>query len=144
VKEIGMRSTVIKTPIDTLIHIPNNIIATTTVENLSTTADHGVIFTFEIGLEYDTSTEKIEEAIQIIKDILRHNKNIIQEGNGAPYVSFWDFKDYYLKISGGYSIHPSNVVGATRTQINLEIKKRFEKAHIHFAFPTQTIYTKKE
>ncbi|MGV8171913.1 MAG: mechanosensitive ion channel family protein, partial [Candidatus Woesearchaeota archaeon] len=46
VKEIGMRSTVIKTPIDTLIHIPNNIIATTTVENLSTTADHGVIFTF--------------------------------------------------------------------------------------------------
>ncbi|MGV8141378.1 MAG: mechanosensitive ion channel family protein [Candidatus Woesearchaeota archaeon] len=144
VKEIGMRSTIISTPTGTMITIPNNLIATTTVENLSTSEDHGVKFTFEIGLEYDTSAEKIEEAIDIIKDILKKNKNVVQEGDGAPYISFWDFKDYYLKLSGGYSIHPTNVIGATRTQINIDIKKRFEKAHIHFAFPTQTIHMKKE
>lgn len=144
VKEMGMRSTTIRTPIDTFIQIPNNLIATTAVENLSTTEDHGVNFTFEIGLEYSNSAEKIEEAMQIIKDILHDNKNVVKSKDVAPYVSFWDFKDYYLKISGGYAIYPTNVIGATRTAINLEIKRRFEKAHIHFAFPTQTIHMKKE
>jgi MscS family membrane protein len=144
VKEMGMRSTTIRTPIGTLVNIPNNVIATTAVENLSTTEDQGVKFTFEIGLEYNTSAEKIQEAMDIIMDILHHNKNVVQEGDGAPYVSFWDFKDYYLKISGGYSIYPTNVIGSTRSQVNIEIKKRYEKAHIHFAFPTQTIHMKKE
>jgi MscS family membrane protein len=120
------------------------MIATTSVENLSTSEDHGVKFTFEIGLEYNTSNEKIEEAIEIVGDVLKHNKNVVQEGDGAPYISFWSFNEHFLKISGGYSIYPANVIGATRTMVNLEIKKRFEKAHIHFAFPTQTIHLKKE
>jgi MscS family membrane protein len=144
VKEIGMRSTVISTPVGTKIFLPNNMIATTSVENLSTSEDHGVKFTFEIGLEYNTSNEKIEEAIEIVRDVLKHNKNVVQEGDGAPYISFWSFNEHFLKISGGYSIYPANVIGATRTMVNLEIKKRFEKAHIHFAFPTQTIHLKKE
>jgi len=144
VKEMGMRSTTIRTPTGTTVQIPNNIIATTAVENLSTTEDHGVKFTFELGLTYDTSTEKIEEAIEIIKEILHHNKNIVQEGDGAAYISFSEFKDYYLKISGGYSIYPVSVVGNTKTAINLEIKRKFEKARIHFAFPTQTLHVSKD
>ncbi|MGV8087111.1 MAG: mechanosensitive ion channel family protein [Candidatus Woesearchaeota archaeon] len=144
VKEMGMRSTTIKTPSDTFVQIPNNLIATTAVENLSTTEDHGVKFTFALGLEYSTSSEKIEEAIEIIKDVLNKHKNVVKTKDVAPYVSFWSFEDSSLKLSGGFAIHPNNVVGATRTAINLEIKKRFEKAHIHFAFPTQTIYVKKE
>jgi len=144
VREMGMRSTTISTPKGTLVHIPNNVIATTAVENLSTTKDHGVKLSFELGLEYDTTAEKIEEAMDIVNDILKKNPNVVQEGDGAPYISFWDFKDYYLKISGGYSVYPTNVIGATKTKINLEIKKRFEKAHLHFAFPTQTLHVKKD
>jgi MscS family membrane protein len=144
VKEIGMRSTIINSPIGTRVTIPNSLIATTAVENLSTSSDHGVKFTFEINLEYDTSAEKVEEALEIIRDILKKNKNVIQEGDGAPSVSFWDFKEYSLKLSGGYSIYPTDVIGTTRTQINIDIKKRFEKAHIKFAFPTQTVHMKKE
>jgi MscS family membrane protein len=145
VKGMGMRSTTIKTPNDTFIQIPNNLIATTTVENLSLgTEDTGVKFTFEIGLEYSTSPKKVEEALEIIKDVLNAHENIVKTAEISPYVSFWDFKDYYLKISGGYAISPSNVTGSTRTAINLEIMKRFEKAGIKFAYPTQTIHVKKE
>jgi small-conductance mechanosensitive channel len=141
---MGMRSTKISSPTGTIIQIPNNIIATTAVENLSTTNDHGVKFTFELGLTYDMSAEKIEEALEIVKDILHHNKNVVQEGDGTAYVSFSEFKDYYLKISGGYSIISASVIGSTKTAINLEIKRRFEKAHIHFAFPTQTVHMHKD
>ncbi len=144
VKEMGMRSTTIRTPTDTFVQIPNNLIATTAVENLSATSDNGVKYTFEIGLEYSTSAEKVEEALEIIRDILNKHANIVKSKDVNPYVSFWDFKDYYLKISGGYAISPANTAGVTRTNINLEIKRRFEKAGIQFAFPTQTVHLKKE
>lgn len=146
IKEIGMRSTVIKTYNDTLIHIPNNIIATTAVENLSIGVgeNKSVRFTFNIGLEYDTSNDKIEEAINIIKDILKSNKNVVQEKDLEPWASFTEFKDSSLNIAGGYLIISPSVIGETRTTINLEIKKRLEKAHIHFAFPTHTVHVKKE
>jgi MscS family membrane protein len=144
VKEMGMRSTTIRTPTDTFIQIPNNLIATTAVENLSTTENSGVKFTFAIEIEYNTSAEKIEEAIAIIKEVLNQHKNVVKTKDVNPYVSFWGFESSGLKISGGYAIFPNNVVGATRTAINLEIKKRFEKANINFSYPTQTIYVKKE
>jgi len=144
IKEIGMRSTVIKTYNDTLVHIPNNVIATTAVENLSIGHNKSVRFTFNIGLEYDTSNEKIEEAIEIIKEILAKNKNVIQGPESSPYVALTEFKDSSLNIAGAYTIVSTDVIGSTRTAINLDIKKKFEKAHIKFAFPTQTVHVKKE
>jgi len=144
IKEIGMRSTVLKTYTDTLVHIPNNVIATTAVENLSIGNNKSVRFTFNIGLEYNTSNEKMEEAIDIIKNILESNKNVVQGPDSKPSVAFSEFKDSSLNIMGGYTIVSTDVIGATRTAINLEIKKRFEKAHIHMAFPTQTLHVKKE
>jgi MscS family membrane protein len=144
VKEIGMRSTIIKTPVDTILHIPNNIIATTAVENFSTNGEKGVKFTFNLGIEYSTSADKIEEALEILKKILNEDKNIVNSEDMKPSVSFWDFKDSSLLITGIYAIYPPNVVGQTRTRINLEIKKEFERAHIKFAFPTQTLHIEKE
>jgi MscS family membrane protein len=144
VKEIGMRSTVIKTYNDTLVTIPNSMIASTAIENLSIGNNKSVRFTFNIGLEYGTSNEKLEEAIDIIKHILETNKNVVQGSESAPFAAFTEFKDSSLNIAGGYTIVSPDVIGKTRTEINLEIKKRFEKAHIKFAFPTHTIHMKKE
>jgi len=144
VKEIGMRSTVIKTYNDTLVTIPNNVIASTAVENLSIGIgdNKSIRFTFNIGVEYSTSTEKLEEALEIIKDILDKNKNVVHGPESGPFASFTEFKDSSLNIMGGYTVVSTDVIGSTRTAINLEIKKRFEKAHIHMAFPTQTVYVK--
>ena len=145
VKEMGMRSTVIRTANDTLITIPNNVIATTAIENISATEEHAVRVIFNIGLEYSTSAEKVEEAIEIIKKILNHHKNVVHDTPAiAPFVTFSEFKDSSLNISCGYSLQPPNQGGAIRTEINLEIKKALEKAHIHMAFPTQTLHIKKE
>jgi len=144
IKEIGMRSTVIKTYNDTLVHIPNNVIATTAVENLSIGNNKSVRFTFNIGVEYNTSNEKVEEAIAIIKHVLETNKNIVQGPESVPFAVFSEFKDSALILSAGYTVVSPDVIGATKTAVNLEIKKRFEKAHIKFAFPTQTVHVKKE
>jgi len=144
VKEMGMRSTVIRTANDTMLHLPNNIIATTAIENLTYTDNQAIRVLFNIGLEYNTKVEKIEEAIKIIKNVLTDHPNIVKTGLTAPFVGFSEFKESSLNLSCGYSLFPTSKSTAIRTEVNLKIKKELEAAHIHFAYPTQTIHLKKE
>ena len=145
VKEIGMRSTLIRTPNDTVLYIPNSVIASTVVENISASHEQTVRVVFNLSIDYKTTAKKIEEAVNIVHEILTTTENIIiDEQEIAPFVSFNEFKEYYLNIVYGYSIISSNKVSVTRQKVNIEIKKRFEHADIHFAYPTQTVYVKKE
>lgn len=142
VVEIGMRSTTIKSPRSTIIKIPNSLIAATALENLSRTKDHAIRTVFNIGITYDTPSQKINEAIDIIKDILEKHPDVISDDPDFNYfVGFNEFKDSSLNIVVGYS-YPPNLASKVRTEINLAIKERFEKAGIEFAFPTQTVYVK--
>jgi len=144
VKEMGMRSTTISTASGTILQIPNSVVATTVIENLSSTDDHAIRTLFNLGIEYSTSAEKVEEAIAIIKDIFEKDEGVVKEKDVGYFAVFNEFKDSSLNISCGYSISPPNKAGAIKTRINLEIKKRFENAGIHFAYPTQTVYVRKE
>ena len=61
-------------------------------------------------------------------------------------ISFNEFKDFSLNILVIYFIKSGDIVEILKVQneINLAIKKSFEKEKIEFAFPTQTVYLKKE
>ena len=142
VVEIGMRSTAIKSPRSTIIRIPNSVIAGTALENLSRINDHAVRTTFNIGITYNTSTEKVKEAISIIKDILEQYPDVISDDPDFNYfVGFNEFRDSSLNIVVGYS-YPPDIASKVRTEVNLAIKERFEVAGIEFAYPTQTIHVK--
>jgi MscS family membrane protein len=60
-------------------------------------------------------------------------------------VGFTDFKDFSLNIFVMFYINEKDYVKIVETQnaVNLEIKEKFEKQKIEFAFPTQTLYLKK-
>ncbi|MGV8151260.1 MAG: mechanosensitive ion channel family protein [Candidatus Woesearchaeota archaeon] len=146
VSQIGMRSTTIRSPVDTYIHIPNSVIASTALENKSReNKDHAIRYTFNLGIVYNTNSEKIKKAIQIIKDTLEKHPAIIKDDPKASYVvGFNDFKESSLNIYVEYSFNQSYGTTKTRTEINLAIKEQFEKSGIEFAYPTQTVYVKKE
>lgn len=146
VTQIGMRSTTIKSPDDTFIHIPNSVIAATAVENRSReNKDHAIRVKFKLGLIYNTSSEKVKQAIQIIKDVFEENPAVIKNDPVANYVvGFSDFADSALIINVMYSFPPNAGFSNVRTEINLAIKERFEKAGIEFAYPTQTVYLKND
>lgn len=143
VQQIGMRSTTIKTAKGTTLVIPNSVIASTSIENISTTKDHSIRHTFELAITYNTTIEKVKEAIEIIKDILEKSPYVVKDNDNKYFVSFSGFRDSFLAISVGFT-HSIDKVSEARTAINLEIKERFEKAGIEFAFPTQTVYLKNE
>lgn len=139
VEEVGMRSTRIRTVEGTQVTIPNKLVANAGIENISRRADVKIKTT--IGLTYDTSTSKLQEAMQILREILKDTEGIKQEF----HVFFDEFGPYSLNIQIVYWITYSADFGKTvgvKNQINLAIKQRFEKAGISMAFPTQVIELK--
>ena len=143
VREIGMRSTIIETLNSTKLTIPNAVIATTVVENI--TREKARKITMNLGLTYNSSTKKIEEAIKILKEILEKNQFVVNNDKDCvSIVAFNEFKDFSLNINVIYYIKDLDNISKAKTEINLAIKEKFEKAGIEFAYPTQTVYVKKE
>lgn len=134
VEAIGLRSTRIRTLDGTLVSIPNRMLANAKINNIAKRPTIKNMFT--VGVTYDTSYEKLQEALRILRQIL---------GEHPSTDRFW----VYFKEFGPYSLNILVVHWCKHTdyekflqateEINLEIKRRFEEAGIEFAFPTQTI-----
>jgi MscS family membrane protein len=139
IESIGFRTTKIRTLEGTLVTIPNSKMVNTAINNVARRPAVRNMFT--IGVTYDTGLEKMRKALEILRDTLKNHKST---------------KDYwvYFKEYGSHSLDILVVhwckyldyeefLRATE-EINLEIMRRFEASKIEFAFPTQTLYLKKE
>jgi MscS family membrane protein len=138
VESIGLRSTRIRTWDGTLVTIPNRTVASANINNLAARPMRRTNFT--IGLVYNTPTEKLEEALSILREILGSHP-----ATGQYRAYFNRFGDFSLNILVQHWCKVMDYETYLRSieEINLEIKRRFEEAGLEFAFPTQTIELKK-
>ena len=137
VRTIGVRSTILETFDGTQIIVPNAKITDSILENISRESARRV--KASVGVEYGTSMKKMEEAIKIIKEIILKNKDT----DDRSFVTFDGFGDFSLNIQIIYWIKNKDNILNAKHNINMEIKKQFEKAKINMAFPTSTVYLKK-
>ncbi len=137
VRKIGLRTTTLETFDGTMIVIPNKKVADTTLENISRERARRVKIV--LGVEYNTSTAKLEKAKKILKDIIKKNKLTDDES----LVHFKGFNDSSLDIQVIYWIKDLDNILATKDEVNFAIKKAFEKEGVEFAYPSQTVYLKK-
>jgi len=141
IEDFGLRSTRIRTFEGTLVIVPNNIMAKETLTNVSNR--QGRRTEQRISLTYNTSTEKLKEAIQIIKDTLGSNTHVQSDNYLVHFLNFSPSSldidiIYYVKLLDTY-----NDVQNVRQDINFRIKSLLEKAKIKFAYPTSTIHIEK-
>lgn len=136
VKEIGMRSTRLETREGRLVTIPNSTFADSPVENVTREPWRRVVL--DIGLTYDTTPEKMRQAIAIIEAVIEENPNLENQRT----VSFNDFGDFALNIHVRYYIRKGADIWPTKSEVSLAIMERFAEAELEMAFPTQTIYTR--
>lgn len=136
VEDIGFRSTKIKTFYDSVITLPNSLIADSVVDNLGRRKARRARFNLDIT--YDTSAEEIESFIEGIKNILRVNNFVRQDYfqvyfSGYANSSLQIFINLFLKVSDWDSelLQKQNIF--------LEILKLSKQLNISFAFPTQTL-----
>lgn len=144
VEEVGFRSTRIRTLQGHLITIPNSVITNTAVENISRRPF--IRRTSNITITYDSSHAGAKRAVEIIKEVLAVVSEINTDPDKPPRVYFSDFNDWSLNIYVSYWVKPADywLYQQVNEQVNFEIMKRFEAEGIEFAFPTQTLYVKKE
>jgi len=144
VEEVGFRSTRIRTLQGHLVTIPNSVIANSNVENIGRRPF--IRRTSNITITYDSGQAKANKAVEIIREVLAEVPQLNTDPERPPRVYFSDFNDWSLNIYMSYWVKPADywLYHQVNEQVNFEIMKRFEAEQIEFAFPTQTLYVKKE
>ena len=138
VEEIGFRSTRVRTLTGHLVTIPNEKVASESVENVGRRPS--IRRLANITITYDTPPDKIEKALAIIRGILENHEGM--QPDYPPRVYFNEFNDASLNLIMLYWYHPPDWAAymAFSERVNLQIMRAFEAEGIEFAFPTTTNY----
>ena len=136
VEDIGFRSTKIKTFYDSVITLPNSMVADSVIDNLGRRQSRRARFTLDVT--YDTSPETIESFVKGITEILKSNEFVRQDYfqvyfSGYAASSLQIFVNLFLKVNDW------DEELLQKQKIFLEILKLSKKLNIDFAFPTQTL-----
>lgn len=138
VKHIGIMTTRLQSSQGEELVVPNTKLTEAIVQNHGTIEKRRISFNF--GVAYETPTEKLKKIPGIVKEIIEKQK--LTEFDRT---FFTDFGDFSLNFGVVFFYNSGNYAEslATKQEINFELKERFEKEGIEFAYPTQTIFVKK-
>jgi len=138
VKEVGIRSTRVQTLDGRMVTIPNGSIANDSIINVSMESARKT--TVDLGLTYDTTPDKMELAMELLRQICVDNEHVDETKTVTAFTAFGDFA---LNIRFIYYIKKGSHIFETMNNVNMEVLKKFNENELDFAFPTQTIQTVK-
>ncbi|MDX8388042.1 MAG: mechanosensitive ion channel family protein [Ghiorsea sp.] len=137
VEEIGFRSTRVRTFERTLVNVPNSMLANMVIDNIDARSQRRV--SMRIGITYTTSTEKMQQAITGIENVLATHPGVDQQ---FSLVKFDNFEDsslsiflYYFSQSKEWAVYLQ-----VRQEVNMQIMQLLESLGLEFAFPSRTLY----
>lgn len=138
IEEVGLRSTKIRTLDGHLVTVPNGELANKTIQNIGKRPY--IRRLLNLTITYDTPPERIDRAIEILKELLDNHEGMREDF--PPRVYFDDFNADSLNILVIYWYHPPNYWDymAFTERFNKEVFRRFNEEGIDFAFPTQTLF----
>lgn len=140
VEAINFHSTKLRAANNALITIPNNIPADTIVQNRSNAKYFRLIQNF--GIEYDTSDDKINLAISLIKQACENNNNFQKDYN--VFISNLDESAISLQLIANTTTNNWIKFLELKSELLQEIIRSFRQNNINFAFPSKTVYLKNE
>ncbi len=139
VENVGIKTTRIRSLGGELISVSNSDLLSSRIRNYARMEERRVAF--KIGVTYQTSSGKL----RIIPGIIRQAIEA-QENARFDRAHFQAFGDFSLAFEAVYYVltNDYNVYMDIQQQVYLTIFDRFEKEGIEFAYPTQTLYMRKE
>ena len=139
VENITLHSTKVRTLDNFMVTIPNNIIDSNVVENISRAKKRKIQVVF--GITYNTSEEKIQKAIAIIKSVMKSRHDVTQDFR--VNLDALDSSSINIKLFGYVKTSSIITLEKVRGEILFEVIKQFRAEGIEFAYPSQTIYVAK-
>ena len=141
VVDVGVRSTKIMNYDKRIITFPNYKITDTSIVNISSEPMRRVVL--NLGLTYDTTSEKMKEALELLKSIPKRVENVSSNPSDIVAV-FTEYSDSGLVIMCIYFIEKQGDILGVTSNMNMEILAAFNKAGLNLAFPTRTVYIQKD
>lgn len=139
VETIGLRSTRVRNLDGHLITVPNKTMGNATITNI---AMRPTIKTeLVLSLTYDTTAEQMRTALAILNEIYCGHPMTLDVN-----IAFTQFADSSLNIQVTHwwknTDYKAYLMGIQ--EINLAIKQRFDAQRLDFAFPSRTLYVKRD
>ncbi len=136
IEEVGLRTTRIRTLKDTLVSVPNCIIAHGAIENFS--ARKKMLYHPDLPLKYDTSTEQMQAIIDDINAMARKHEKVIAD---SVRVRFTEFTTNAMVIRARIYVDESDFSGylAVINQLNMSIMGIVQQNGAHFAQGATTL-----
>jgi MscS family membrane protein len=137
VEEVGFRSTLLRTFNDSLVSIPNSIVANSNIDNMGARRSRRTNVT--LNVEYGTSPEKMEAFLEGIKNIIKKHPQIQKDNYLVAFKAFASSSldvwiHFYASVEGTAQSLDLN------QNIFIEIMYLGKELDVKFAFPTQTIH----
>ena len=137
VEEIGLRSTRIRTFAKTVISIPNEELANSTVENHTLMPKRRI--KFNVGVTYDATVGQMREAVARIEAYLRGNPDIDQVFMLVKFTTFSNSSlDIFVYCFTGTTDWTEHL--SVKQDVNLAIMGILEDLDLQIAFPTRTVH----
>ena len=136
IEEIGLRTTRIRTLNNTLVSIPNNIIAHNPIENYS--ARQKMLYHPDLPLRYDTTPEQMQAIIDGINAMAREHEKVITD---SVRIRFTEYAENALIIKARIYVDESDFSNylAVVDDLNMSIMQIVQDAGAHFAQGAKTI-----
>lgn len=138
VLDIGLRSTKITTYDHELIYVPNGYLANSRVLNY-TRPTIKVRVSVEFGVVYGS---KVEDVQKTVLNVIKKMEDVLEEPK--PAVQFLKMGNSSLDFAARFWVAKWDQAYDKKLEATEKIYNALNKAKIELAFPTQTIYLKKE
>lgn len=137
IKDMGLRSTKLRTYDNVLIYVPNGQLANSRVLNY-TRPTAMIRVNVEFGVVYGS---KVKEVQEVILKTLKGMKEILDEP--SPEVHFLEMADFSLNFVARFWVDRWGDAYSKKLEATEKIYDALNKAKIEIAFPTRTVYVKK-
>ena len=136
VEEIGLRTTRLRTLNNTLVSVPNCIIAHGAIENYS--AREKMLYHPELPLRYDTSPEKMQAIMGQIHQLAHDHEGVISE---SVRIRFTEFSENAMIIKARIYVDSDDFSTYLQvvTELNMGIMKIVQVNGAHFAQGAKTV-----
>jgi small-conductance mechanosensitive channel len=138
VREIGLRTSKIRTRDNTLLIIPNSRFVNDNVINWSHN-DRKTRFKIDIGVAYGSDVEKVTE---ILLKCAAEEKKVTQRPE--PFVRFNDFGDSSLDFQLYFWTTENFAVENIKSNIRYKIDKYFRESGVQIPFPQRDVHIIKD
>jgi MscS family membrane protein len=137
VEDISLRSTRIRTDERTELSIPNGMLATMNVENLS--RRDKILFEAKLDLRYETTPDQLRAVLAEIRRTLYEHPKVEQETAG---IRFSGCEDHALRVELSCYLLTTNDTEylAIREDLLLRVFEMVKAAGTGFALPSRTVY----